>query len=46
MPQAIVANDVILDTKRLFEIGNEAGAADYVVQELSPYGVPRPLSVG
>ncbi len=45
VPQAVVANDIILDTKRLYDIGNEAGATTYTVQGYRPMAAltPYPL---
>ena len=45
VPQAIVANDVILDTKQLVDIANAAGAETYTVQGYRPIAslTPYPL---
>ncbi len=45
VPQAVVAIDVILDTKQLYDIGNEAGATVYTVQGYRPMAslTPYPL---
>lgn len=45
VPQAVVANDVILDTKQLYDIGNEAGATNYTLQGYRPMAAltPYPL---
>ncbi len=45
VPQAIVANDVILDTKQLVDIANGAGAETYTVQGYRPIAslTPYPL---